>query len=191
MEMKKGVVILLTIIKIILFYIPILQAKDQSSLPPRTSSAYESFGIQNFHEKREAIPFSLKDLNGNQISLSDYKEKPVLLFFWATWCISCKEDILLLEKFSEGRRDQLTILTIVIDGERERRVKRIIEKYKITLPVLLVLKEKILDQYGVWGWVPVTFLIDKEGLIVGKIVGQRDWSSPEAWTAIKEVFSLR
>jgi hypothetical protein len=52
------------------------------------------------------------------------------------------------------------------------------------------LKEKIMENYGIRGWVPITYLIDPEGLIVGKIVGPRDWSAPEAWSAIKEVFSL-
>jgi peroxiredoxin len=189
MVIKKRTVFLLMLIGITIFFIAILQAKGQPSPSPGISSASESFGIQRFEKKKDAAPFSLKDLNGNQVSLSDYKGKPVLLFFWATWCIACKEDIVLLEKFSEGKRDQLAIFTIVIDGERRERVKRIVKEYKITLPVLLVLKEKILDNYGVWGWVPATFLIDREGLIVGKIVGQRDWSAPEAWSAIKELLS--
>ena len=85
----------------------------------------------------------------------------------------------------------MTIFTIFVDGERRERVKRIVKEHKITLPILLVLKEKILDNYGVWGWFPVTYLIDGESIIVGKIVGQRDWSAPEAWSAIKEIFSLR
>lgn len=179
------------IIGTVVFSIALLHAKDPSSPSSEISSAYESFGIQRFEVKKGLIPFSLKDLNGNQVSLSDYKGKPALLFFWATWCIACKEDIVLLEKFSEGKKDQLTIFTIVVDGQRRERVKRIVKEHKITLPVLLVLKEKILDNYGVWGWFPVTFLIDGEGLVVGKIVGQRDWSAPEAWSAIKEIFSLR
>jgi peroxiredoxin len=190
-DIKKRVFFSLMITGIAVFFIAMLQAKDQSSPSANISPACESFGIQRFQEKKESIPFSLKDLNGNQVSLSDYKGKPVLLFFWATWCIACKEDIVLLEKFSVGKNDQLAILAIVIDGERKERVKRIIKENKITLPVLLVLKEKILDNYRVWGWVPVTFLIDREGLVVGKIVGQRNWSAPEAWSAIKEVFSLR
>jgi len=53
------------------------------------------------------------------------------------------------------------------------------------------LKEKVMDHYGVRGWVPLTFLIDREGMLVGKIVGQRDWCSPEAWSCLKELFELR
>jgi len=47
-----------------------------------------------------------------------------------------------------------------------------------------------MDQYGVRGWVPQTYLVDQEGMLVGKIIGQRDWPSPKAWSCMKELFSL-
>ena len=96
-----------------------------------------------------------------------------------------------MEKLSDGKRDQLAILLIVIDGEREKKARKIIKENKITLPVALLLKEKVMDSYGIQGWVPITIFIDAAGLIVGKTVGERDWSSPEAWSCIKEIFSLR
>ena len=48
-----------------------------------------------------------------------------------------------------------------------------------------------MDQYGVRGWVPQIFLIDQEGNLAGKIVGQRDWTSAGAWDCMKELFNLR
>jgi len=84
----------------------------------------------------------------------------------------------------------LCILTLVIDGEKEKRVHRIAQKCKTTLPVLLDVKERIARIYRVT-FVPAAFLIDREGMLIGKIVGERDWSSPEAWSAIKEVLNLR
>jgi peroxiredoxin len=148
-----------------------------------------SFGVQKFEEKREAPPFSLKTLNGNQVSLNDFKGKPILMKFWATWCPSCVEELIPMEKFSEGKRDQLCILMPVIDGERERRVQNVVKKHKVTLPVLLDMNEKIARIYKVT-FVPTVFLIDREGMIVGMIVGERDWSSPEAWSSIKEILQL-
>ena len=96
-----------------------------------------------------------------------------------------------MEKLSGGKKDQLAIVLIAIDGEREKKVRKIVKENKITLPVALLLKEKMMDSYGIKGWVPITILIDATGLIVGKTVGEKDWSSPEAWSAIKEIFSLR
>jgi peroxiredoxin len=190
MDIKKRTPFLLTIIGIPIFFITVLQAKDQSSPSPKISSAVESFRIQRFEEKRVAPPFTLKSLEGKTIALSDFKGKPVLLVFWATWCPICKEELPLLEKFSEGKRDQLAILMVTVDGEREKKAQKIIKENKITLPVALLLKEKVMENYGVKGWIPLIFLIDPEGLIVGKIVGPRDWSKPEAWSALKEIFSL-
>ncbi len=148
-----------------------------------------SFGIQKIREKREAPSFSLMTLNGSQISLSDYKGKPILLKFWATWCPSCVEELPQMEKFSAGKGGQLCILTLVIDGEKKKRVEGVVKKNRVTLPVLLDVKEKIARTYRVT-FIPAAFLVDREGMLIGTIVGERDWSSPEAWSAIKEVLDL-
>ena len=80
-------------------------------------------------------------------------------------------------------------MTVVVDGEREKKIRQIVEKVKITLPVLMVLKEKVIDTYEV-RMIPMVVVINQEGFMVGKIVGQRDWSKPEAWSVIKELCGL-
>jgi peroxiredoxin len=190
--MKRKIALLLLIgMGIGILFIPILQAERAASPSGQEYPSCISFGVQRFQEKKEAPAFSLKNLNGGQVSLSDFKGKPVLITFWATWCPSCKEELPLLEKFSAGKRDQLTILLIAIDGERKGAVQKIVSRNKITLPVLLLLKEKVMDQYGVRGWIPLTFLVDQQGMLVGKIVGERDWGKPEAWSCLKELFEPR
>jgi len=192
MEMKRRTVLLWSIMMgIATLLIPFLQVGRAASPSQPECPSCNSFGVQRFQEKKEAPAFSLKSLDGKQVSLSDFRGKPVLITFWATWCASCKEEIPLLEKFCVAKKDQLAILLIAIDGERKRKVQQIINENKVTLPVLLLLKEKVMDQYGVRGWVPQTFLVDREGMLVGKIVGQRDWCTPEAWSCLKELFELR
>ena len=166
---------------------PLLQT---TPLSQPDSGSIPSFGVQRIKEKKEAPPFSLKTLNGSQISLKDYRGKRVLLKFWATWCPSCVEELPQMEKFSAGKGDQLCILTLAIDGEKEKKVEGVVKRTKITLPVLLDVKEKIARSYRVT-FIPAAFLIDREGMLVGMIVGERDWSSPEAWPAIKEVLDLQ
>ena len=85
----------------------------------------------------------------------------------------------------------MVFLLIAIDGERKKAVQKIVNEKKITLPVLLLLKEKAMDQYGVRGWVPQTFIIDREGRLIGKTTGEREWCSPEAWSCLKELLELR
>ena len=148
------------------------------------------FVIQHASDKKVASPFTLKTVEGTQASLGDFKGKPVMFTFWASWCETCREEIPLIQKFSQGKSDQVAVFLVAIDGENEKKIQRIIKNEKITLPVLLDVREKIARTYGI-RMVPTTFFINPEGFIVGTVVGEREWDSPEAWTAMKELFSLR
>ena len=79
---------------------------------------------------------------------------------------------------------------VAIDGQNEKRIQRFIKSQTITLPVFLDVKEKIAKTYGV-RMVPTSFLINPEAMMVGMIVGERKWNSPEAWSAVKELFGLQ
>jgi peroxiredoxin len=187
---KKSIGLLLVILAMVPFIITSVMAQDQSSAPSQISSACDSFGVVKSLVERKAPSFCLKTLDGNQVILNDLKGKHILLKFWATWCPSCVEELPMMEKFSEGRKDQLVILLAAIDGEKEKKVQRLIKEKKVTLPVLLDPKAKTARSYGV-NFIPVSFLISQEGLIVGTVVGERDWVSPKAWSAVKELFDLR
>lgn len=166
-----------------------LQAKDPAPSLQKTS-ACDSFGIQKFQPRKDAPAFSLKDLSGNQVSLKGYQGKPLLILFWASWCLACKEDLVLLDKYFKKNICPVEILTIAIDGEKEKRVKGIVKDEQITLPVLLDRKEATARAYGV-RMVPSVFLISGEGIMEGIIIGQRDWCAPEAHLAIQELLLLR
>jgi peroxiredoxin len=180
--MKKKIVLLLITAGIAVFFFPPLRTTAQSG--------DSSFVIQRFEKKRQAPPFSLKSLDGNQVVLSNFKGKPIMLTFWATWCESCTDEMPVIEKISVGKREQLIILTVAIDGEKESRIQRFVKRKKITLPVLLDVKEKIARTYGVT-MIPTTFFIDGEDFIIGMIRGERDWSSQDVWPAIRDLLSLR
>ena len=190
--MKKGIVFLLSVtLGVLVSVIPFLGSGRAASPSQKGCPSCDSFGVQRFPEGKEAPVFSLNSLDGKQVSLSEFRGKPVLITFWATWCDSCKQELPILDKFSVGKRDQLVFILIAIDGERKKTVQKIVNEKKITLPVLLLLKEKTMDQYGVRGWVPQTFIIDPGGKLIGKTIGERDWNSPEAWSCLKELLELR
>ena len=190
MDVSKRIGPLLVILAVVLFIITSLTAKDRSSASSQVWSACDSFGVVKSQVERKAPSFCLKTLDGNQVILSDFKGKPILRKFWATWCPSCVEELPMMQKFSEGGKDQLIILLAAIDGEKEKKVQRLIKEKKITLPILLDPKKRTLLSYGIKA-VPVSFFINQEGLIVGTLVGEADWASPKAWSAVKELFSLR
>jgi cytochrome c biogenesis protein CcmG/thiol:disulfide interchange protein DsbE len=84
--MKKKVVLSLSIvIGMTIMLIPCFQVVRAASPSQPECLSCDSFGIQRSQEKKEAPVFSLKGWDGKQVSLSDFKGKPVLIFFWATW----------------------------------------------------------------------------------------------------------
>jgi len=63
------------------------------------------------------------------------------------------------------------------------------EKLKVTLPSLLIYKEKVIDTYEI-RMIPTVYLIDREGFLAGRSVGPRDWAKPLAWSAVREVLNI-
>ena len=185
--MKKKI-ILLVVIGITTFLLPLLQTRTSFPSDERNCPSCASFGIQKF-EKMKAPSFSLKGLRGDKVTLKELKGKPIILTFWATWCSPCEEELPTLIKFAEGKKDQLGILTIAIDGENKKKVQRFVEENKISLAVLLDEKGETTRSYRI-RMIPTTILIDRDGMMIGAITGQRDWSLPEAWSAIEELFDL-
>jgi cytochrome oxidase Cu insertion factor (SCO1/SenC/PrrC family) len=84
--MKKTIVLSLSImIGVTIMPILCLQVLRAASLSQPQCPSCDSFGMQRYQDKKEAPAFSLRGLDGKQVSLSDFKGKPVLIVFWATW----------------------------------------------------------------------------------------------------------
>ena len=84
--MEKRIALSLSILMgMATFFIPCLQVGRAASPSQPECPSCSSFGVQRSQEKKQAPAFSLKGLDGNQVSLSDFKGKPVLIVFWATW----------------------------------------------------------------------------------------------------------
>lgn len=107
---------------------------------------------------------SLSDLNGRVSRLSDFKGKVVLLNFWATWCVPCKEEI---PEFVGLHRDYkekgLEIIGVALDPNAEK-VPPFVRQYGITYPVLLG-NSATVEQWGIRG-IPMTFVVNQKGKIV-------------------------
>lgn len=114
---------------------------------------------------QSAAPFTLKDLSGNTYSLSDYSgKKPVLLFFWTTWCPYCLTKLRLMNREYEGLEKNGVALLAVNAGERRSSVERLVRNYGIRYTVLVDESSSATDDYRVIG-VPTFVLIDREGRI--------------------------
>jgi len=124
--------------------------------------------------------FTLPDLDGDDVRFSDSRGKVILLNFWATRCLFCRRQMPSMETlYQKLKGDDFELLAISLDRRGASVVGPFVRDYKLTFPILLDSKGKVGNIYGVRG-IPVAVIIDKEGLIVEKVVGSRDWSGPDS-----------
>ncbi|MFQ5584021.1 MAG: TlpA family protein disulfide reductase, partial [Calditrichia bacterium] len=118
--------------------------------------------------------FTLNNLEGEEISLSDYRGKVVLVNFWATWCMPCLKEmpdlIKLNDKYSEK---EFEVLGIVV-ASKEENVRKTVDNLRVNYPVLWGTNE-VIKEFGNINSIPRTFILDKEGNIVEDISGMRDF----------------
>ena len=125
----------------------------------------------------ESAPhFTLKDLDGKDVSLSSFEGKPVFLNFWMTWCKYCKKERKELDALHKAYKDKdLVIISVALDRSK-KKVVNFMEEYPADFIVLTDSKMKSGAMYGVRGF-PATFLIGRDGIIKHKVSGYREWSS--------------
>lgn len=122
----------------------------------------------------EATGWTLKNLEGKPVKLSDFKGKVVLLNFWATWCPPCREEIPDLVSLQKQYASQgLVVLGISMDEGGPARVASFAKKYEINYPIVLG-DEKTSAAYGGIQVLPTTFVIDRKGRIVDGLLGGSD-----------------
>lgn len=132
-----------------------------------------------------APDFVLRDADGKSVHLSRVLgERAVLLNFWATWCPPCREEMPTMERaYRDYKARGLEVLAVSIDAGSEAavtaRVKVFMKKLKLTFPALLDLNGEVVHSYRLRG-LPMTFLIDRTGVIRFAELGFRDWSDAEA-----------
>ncbi len=122
-----------------------------------------------------APDFILKDIQGKDVRLSEYRGKIVLLEFWATWCPPCRVSVPDLVGIQEKYRNkEFVILGISIDegGDITAKLNEFIKEYKINYAILIG-DENVSNAYNVRG-IPVTFLIDREGKIANYYNGYNE-----------------
>ncbi len=125
-----------------------------------------------FKEDPAVAPdFTLKDLNGNNITLSAYKGKVLILNFWATWCPPCRAEIPdFIEVYDEYKAKGLEILGISVDQISAAQVSKFVERNKMNYPVAMATNDLFRD-YPPPQAVPTTLVIDRDGKIQYKKVG--------------------
>ena len=125
-------------------------------------------------ENVPAPDFVLKDLQGKDLKLADYKGKVLVLNFWATWCPPCRAEIPdFVEAYAANKDKGLEILGVSVDRMTADRLLPFVSKAKINYPVVLA-DAKIVQDYEPGDYIPATIIIDKKGIVRHRHVGQID-----------------
>ena len=131
---------------------------------------------------KKAPSFVAPNVGGQLVSLENYKNKPLVLNFWASWCPPCRDETPGMERIWRKYEDQgVVILGInVQDGEKE--AERYISEFGVTFSNALDLDGSITVDYGVTG-LPVTFFIDNDSVVTGRWVGSISEDRLDNWVS--------
>lgn len=128
---------------------------------------------------KPAPGFSLTSLDGKKISLSDYKGKAVLVNFWATYCAPCKLEMPWLEEFNQKYASQgLVVLGIAADDAGKDDISKVANKTGVKYPILLA-DNKIEKAYGDISYLPMSFYVGRDGVVVEQTAGITGASSKD------------
>ncbi|UCB51321.1 MAG: TlpA family protein disulfide reductase [Deltaproteobacteria bacterium] len=138
-------------------------------------------------EGNPAPDFTFPDLDGRQVSLSDFRGKVVLVNIWATWCPPCRDEMPSMQKLYERfKGEHFEILAVSIDADGREAVAPFMQQMNLTFPALLDPEGKIRSLYAITG-VPESFIIDKNGILVQRVIGPLDWATPKLFNFFKNL----
>lgn len=123
--------------------------------------------------EERAPSFALVTLEGEEVTLEDFRGKKILLNFWATWCPPCKEEMpYMQELFEDYKKDDFVVLAVNVTITEKNRddVDKFITEHELSFPILMDESGKVARQYEVLSY-PTSYFIDSDGVIRAKIVG--------------------
>ncbi len=145
---------------------------------------------ENFNQEKADVGylapgFTLRNLKGNYVSLEKYRGQVVVLNFWATWCAPCRVEMPSFENlYRRFRSEGMVVLAVAIDKNADAKVKSFVDEYGLSFPVLLDAKGEV-EQLYPSVTIPFTYVIDREGRIVARVDGAKNWESEETFEAIE------
>lgn len=159
--MRRRVMIVVDVI----LFVAVGTLLVQRALP----QAAAAFNLGSGDEPAPA--FALRSLDGDVVSLDDYRGQVVLVNFWASWCPPCRVEMPGFERVYRQRQDEgFVILGIATDTHAEAAIREFVAEHDITYPILLADRGVVQDYGGVRA-LPESFLVDRDGRIRHRVIG--------------------
>lgn len=118
---------------------------------------------------KKAPNFTLKNMNGNKVTLRDLEGEKVFINFWASWCPPCQTEMPDIQKLYKNHGNDIKIIAINLE-EKKEAVKKYLENENLTFPVLLDKNKKVASKYLVRA-IPTSYFINENGIITAKHLG--------------------
>jgi DsbE subfamily thiol:disulfide oxidoreductase len=145
--------------------------------------------VPNLQEMKDHAPapdFTLPNLEGKKVALRDFRGKLLLVNFWASWCVPCREEMPAMERLYQRYKDRgFVILGVNIQDDKKSALS-FVKELKITFPIAFDPNGEVGLLYGAWG-LPATYLIDAKGIALARAWGPADWYSPGARELIEKL----
>jgi thiol-disulfide isomerase/thioredoxin len=124
-------------------------------------------------QEQAAPVLELRDFSGQQRALTEHRGKVVILNFWATWCVPCVTEMPMLERVHDEYASQgVTVIAASADEpETQGRIPGFVKKHKLTFPIWIGATTENMKQFGLGEALPTTAFIDRNGNIVGRVIG--------------------
>jgi peroxiredoxin len=138
---------------------------------------------------RLAPDFAVTDLAGRAVRLSALRGNVVVLNLWTTWCPPCREEMPSMERlYARLRGKRFELLAVSQDEDGRAVVEPFVRELRLSFPVLVDPERQVGERFGVWGY-PETFVIDRNGYVVERVIGPRDWAAPAQVAALEALIA--
>jgi len=155
----------------------------------QASASFANLSVVPEVARHSAPDFISENLLGGNAGLADYKGNLVLLNFWATWCMPCRAEMPGMETLWKKYKEQgFVVVAVSVDEGSRGRIETFSKLLDLSFPILLDPESKVSDLYKVSN-MPTSFLIDRNGKIISRIVGTEEWSSAEAIELVEKLLS--